>query len=574
MRRRRAARARAPPPRGVRPRGSSVAGHGARRPARAAARPSRAPSRRAAASPCRLAGQAEPRPHGARGPTRRVAGARPRFGSNLAPTNVNGPPHRPGRRGRGRTAPPAGPSRPATAPAGPALTAAGRPPAATAGGRLQPAQGARLARHEAQREQDRGEDAAHDDHAARARGVGEAAGQQIADRQQHQRAHPVVRAHARERLGRDALGHRRVPPHVEQREAGARGEASGTSSATGAPAPKATSIMGHAAITQKAARIGRRGRQRRPRARRANAPAPNRALHHAEQRHGAVRVLGDRRPEHEQRRVAQRHGEREDGDRHPQPRARAHLGEALGAARPAGSAAPRPRRRLVRAHAGRKTALTTNVAASRAKAQPAPTPSTSTVASAGPASSAMLVDVRQRLRLLDLLRRHRARQQTGVGGAEERLGRAEQRLDHHEMPDLHHVGEDQGGQQPVQRGAHEVGGDHQAGARQPVGPDAADQQERHERERLRAEHEPDVGRAARQVGHEQGERDDDQAVADHAGGLRQPHVAECRAAQDAQAGAAPTRPAAPAAAVRPAGRRVARVGRRERAAPTSSERQA
>ena len=92
------------------------------------------------------------------------------------------------------------------------------------------------------------------------------------------------------------------------------------------------------------------------------------------------------------------------------------------------------------------------------------------------------------LGLLDLLLGHRLRHQPGVGRPEERLGGAEQRLDHDDVPDLDGAGEDQHREQRVQREADQVGDDHHAVARQPVGPHAADQQERDERQRRRREH--------------------------------------------------------------------------------------
>ncbi len=61
-------------------------------------------------------------------------------------------------------------------------------------------------------------------------------------------------------------------------------------------------------------------------------------------------------------------------------------------------------------------------------------------------------------------------------------------------------------------------------------------QERDQRQARRGEHEPEVGRAARQFDHEQRQRDDDDAVADHARGLCEPQVAEVAMAQHAQLG--------------------------------------
>jgi hypothetical protein len=56
---------------------------------------------------------------------------------------------------------------------------------------------------------------------------------------------------------------------------------------------------------------------------------PVRGRHDAEDGGGVVGLLGDCRAEHEQRRVSQRHGEREHDHGDPEPRSRAHLVEAL-----------------------------------------------------------------------------------------------------------------------------------------------------------------------------------------------------------------------------------------------------
>ena len=63
-----------------------------------------------------------------------------------------------------------------------------------------------------------------------------------------------------------------------------------------------------------------------------------------------------------------------------------------------------------------------------------------------------------------------------------------------QLPDLHVAGEDQRGEQRVQREAHEVGHDHHPVARQPVGPHAADQQEARPAAR-RAQRAPGRGRS-------------------------------------------------------------------------------
>ena len=51
---------------------------------------------------------------------------------------------------------------------------------------------------------------------------------------------------------------------------------------------------------------------------------------------------------------------------------------------------------------------------------------------------------------LDLRLRHGLRQEPAGGGTEERLGGAEQHLDHHELPDPELAGDDQDGEQRVQ----------------------------------------------------------------------------------------------------------------------------
>ena len=84
---------------------------------------------------------------------------------------------------------------------------------------LDPAHAPRLARDQAQRQHCPGQDPADHEHGLRARGLGRGPGRQVAHRQQDQRTHPFVRARPRERERRDALGHRRVPEDVEQREA-------------------------------------------------------------------------------------------------------------------------------------------------------------------------------------------------------------------------------------------------------------------------------------------------------------------------------------------------------------------
>ena len=96
--------------------------------------------------------------------------------------------------------------------------------------------------------------------------------------------------------------------------------------------------------------------------------------------------------------------------------------------------------------------------------------------------------LRQRAGVLDHRLGHGLREQARVRGLEERLRRPERRLDHHQLPDLHRAAEDQRGQQRVQPGADQVGDNHDPVALQTVGPHAPEQQQQHERQRLRGEH--------------------------------------------------------------------------------------
>jgi hypothetical protein len=89
----------------------------------------------------------------------------------------------------------------------------------------------------------------------------------------------------------------------------------------------------------------------------------------------------------------------------------------------------------------------------------------------------------------------------------------------------------------VQADADEVGDDHHAVARQAVRPDPADQQEADQREDVRREHETEVGGRPCLVDDEQRQRDHNEPIADLAGRLPQPEVAEVRVTKNAcQAG--------------------------------------
>jgi hypothetical protein len=76
-----------------------------------------------------------------------------------------------------------------------------------------------------------------------------------------------------------------------------------------------------------------------------------------------------------------------------------------------------------------------------------------------------------------------------------------------QLPQLRVAGEQKDGDRSLCRSAREAGSDHHLVPRQPVGPDAADQQEDELRNGTGGEHEAEVGLRPRQVDHREGERD-------------------------------------------------------------------
>ena len=135
-------------------------------------------------------------------------------------------------------------------------------------------------------------------------------------RQQDERAHPVVGADARERDRRDALGQRRLPPDVEQREPDARWRPSSRDQQDERRAePRSATVTSRPrrrSTTNASAHRGS-GRQRQP-GQRAERSSRRRAAvaSDAEQRRRcrscSSATVG---PSDDQRRVAERHGERE-----------------------------------------------------------------------------------------------------------------------------------------------------------------------------------------------------------------------------------------------------------------------
>ena len=105
----------------------------------------------------------------------------------------------------------------------------------------------------------------------------------------------------------------------------------------------------------------------------------------------------------------------------------------------------------------------------------------------------MLTSVSARASWISSSRRD-LRHQARIRGLEERACGAEQQLDHDHLDDRRAARQDQDREHRVQRRAGEVGGDHDPVAREPVGPHAAEQQQRDQRHGLRGQHEPEVGR--------------------------------------------------------------------------------
>src|SRR5665647_3156750 len=95
-----------------------------------------------------------------------------------------------------------------------------------------------------------------------------------------------------------------------------------------------------------------------------------------------------------------------------------------------------------------------------------------------------------------------------------------------QLPYLRHAAEQQDCSADLHCRADEVAGDHQRGPRQAVGPHAAHQSERRQREALRGEHQAEIRGGAGEAEHGEGERDRRDAVPEHRDALRQKDVAE------------------------------------------------
>lgn len=139
----------------------------------------------------------------------------------------------------------------------------------------------------------------------------------------------------------------------------------------------------------------------------------------------------------------------------------------------------------------------------------------------------------QRGRVEDQRLGHRLRDQPRVRRLEERPAGAERGLYQDELQDRDAAREDQDRDGQVQPGPDCVGREHDLLARQPVGPHPAEQHQRDHRQRLRRQHEPEVGRRPGLARDEQRQRDDHDLVADRAGGLAEEQITEVLVAQQA-----------------------------------------
>jgi hypothetical protein len=129
---------------------------------------------------------------------------------------------------------------------------------------------------------------------------------------------------------------------------------------------------------------------------------------------------------------------------------------------------------------------------------------------------------------------HGLRHEARVRGPEERLadpGHGEQRG---QDPHRRVGGERDRGEGRVGDRAPEVGGDHDPLPGQTVGQHTAEQDRRHERGRVRREHNAEVAGRAGELRHVERDRDEYQPVADRAHGLADPEHGELGVGEDAR----------------------------------------
>ena len=118
-----------------------------------------------------------------------------------------------------------------------------------------------------------------------------------------------------------------------------------------------------------------------------------------------------------------------------------------------------------------------------------------------------VADTEERVRFLQLARRHDLLDEPGRGGPEERRAGADHERRDHEVPERHRVGEEDDREKRLRRRPHEVGGDHDELTREPVRPDASSDDEHDACAHERREDEAQVGRRPRQVEDCERERD-------------------------------------------------------------------
>jgi hypothetical protein len=123
-------------------------------------------------------------------------------------------------------------------------------------------------------------------------------------------------------------------------------------------------------------------------------------------------------------------------------------------------------------------------------------------------------EAEERVRLLEHAEGHGLRNDPGGGGEEEGRRGAVERAQRQQVPQLRVVRQEQERDEPLGRAAGEAGRDHHLVAREPVGPDPADEQEGDERRRSRREHEPEVALRAGQVDDREREGDRGHRVAE------------------------------------------------------------
>jgi hypothetical protein len=139
----------------------------------------------------------------------------------------------------------------------------------------------------------------------------------------------------------------------------------------------------------------------------------------------------------------------------------------------------------------------------------------------------------QRVRLLQLGGRHQRGGEAARGRAEERLERAVERRQRDQVPELGAAAQQQRGGDRLDDRATDVGDQHQAAARDPVGPHARGKDQERHRQHLRREHQAELARGAVEpVEHRERERDRQQRVAEHGHRLAREQQAEVAVTED------------------------------------------